>query len=191
MKPILAITVKLLIITLVAGAVLGYVYSITKEPIELQMQNKSNEARFAAFQEAASFEERTEEIPEQYKIIQSVHTALDSDGNVLGITASVKTKGYSSGLHLTVGIGADGVVKGVVLGSHTETPGLGAKAANESFIGQYTGKSIDKPLTVVKKAPSRQNEIEAIASATITTNGITQAVNTVIDYYKQVLGGVQ
>ncbi len=191
MKPIITITVKLLIITIIAGALLGLGYSITKDPIEDQMQNKSNEARFASFPKAVSFEERTEDIPEQYKIIQSVHTALDASGNDIGIAATVITKGYNSGMHLTIGIGTDGVINGVVLGSHSETPGLGAKAADSSFIGQYTGKTTENPLTVVKKPPEKQNEIAAISSATITSKGITQAVNTVIDYYRQVLRGAQ
>lgn len=191
MKPIFTITLKLLVITIVAAAMLGYVYSITYEPIQEQTQRKSDEARFKAFPQAVSFEQIPEDIPEQYKIIRSVHTALDKDGNAIGITASVKTKGYGSDLNLTVGLGADGLIKGVVLGAHNETPGLGAKAADADFIGQYTGKPMNKPLDVVKKTPLEQNEIQAIGSATITSKGITLAVNTVIDYYRQAMGGTQ
>ncbi|MFA5676668.1 MAG: FMN-binding protein [Christensenellales bacterium] len=191
MKSVIVITAKLLLITIIAAAMLGYVYSITYEPIELQTRNKSNEARFAVFPDAASFEARTEDIPEQYRIIQSVYTALDADGKALGITADVITKGYSPDMNLTIGLGADGFVKGVILGAHKETPGLGAKAADSSFIGLYTGKPTDNPLTVVKNPPSEKYEIEAISGATVTSKAITQAVNTVIDYYRQVLGGAR
>jgi len=191
MKSIITITVKLLIITVIAGAVLGLVYGVTKEPIAQQARAEADEARFAAFPEANSFEEQTDAIPEQYAIITAVHTALDADGNALGITAAVVTKGYSAGLNLTIGIGADGVIRGVIVGANGETPGLGAKAAEDWFQAQYTGKLIDQPLNVVKSKPSGDYDIQAITSATITTNGITDAVNTVSAYYAQTAGGAQ
>lgn len=191
MKNIIVITAKLLIITLVAGAVLGLVYSVTKEPIAQQDITAANEARFAAFPEAAGFEEQTFGIPDEYAIIETIHTALDAQGNAIGITAAVVTKGYSAGLHLTVGIGNDGVIKGVIIGSHQETPGLGAKASEEWFYSQYEGKAVDQPLAVVKSGANGDYDIEAITSATITTNGITDAVNTVATYFAQIAGGAQ
>ncbi len=191
MKNVIIIAAKLLAITLIAGAVLGLVYSITKEPIAQQARAEADIARFEAFPEAESFVAQTEAIPDAFSIIKQVHTALDADGNPIGITAAVVTKGYNAGLNLTVGIGADGVIRGVIVGAHSETPGLGAKAAEDAFQAQYTGKQTDTPLYVVKSAPSGANDIQAIASATITTNGITDAVNTVAAYMKQSAGGVQ
>jgi len=206
MKNIIVITLKLLVITVIAGVLLGVVNSITKEPIAAQEQKKADEARQAAFTEAASFEPvfdraDTEDaknvavvdaVPADYSIIQSVYTAKDAGGNDIGIVASVVTKGYSSGLNLTVGIGADGMIKGVVVGSNNETPGLGAKAAtDDKFRTQYTGKPYSQELTVVKTAPSADNEVQAITGATITSRGVTNAVNTVAAYYTKEMGGAQ
>ncbi len=191
MNKIVVITLKLLLITLIAGALLGVVNSVTKEPIAEQERKEAEEARRAAFPDAVSFEESTAKITEDYAIIKSVYTALDVGGNEIGIVASVVTKGYSSGLNLTVGIGADGTVKGVVVGSHSETPGLGAKATEDKFRGQYIGKAYTEPLTVVKNPPSADNEVQAITGATITSRGVTDAVNTVAAYYTDVMGGVQ
>ena len=47
--------------------------------------------------------------------------------------------GYSAGLNVTVGIKNDGSVAGVDIGSHSETPGLGAKADDPDYLSQYTG----------------------------------------------------
>ncbi len=121
----------------------GLVYSITKEPIAQQARAEADIARFEAFPEAESFVAQTEAIPDAFSIIKQVHTALDADGNPIGITAAVVTKGYNAGLNLTVGIGADGVIRGVIVGAHSETPGLGAKAAEDAFQAQYTGKQTD------------------------------------------------
>ena len=191
MKNIFVITIKLLIITLVAGAVLGLVYSVTKEPIAQQEIIRADKARFAAFPEAVSFEEQTVDIPEEYAIIKAVHTAKDEQGNALGITAAVITKGYSARLNLTIGIGNDGKIKGVIVGAHEETPGLGAKAKRPSFYEQYNGKPIDKPLNVVKSPSSGEYDIQTISAATVTANGITDAVNAVSAYFAQTAGGVQ
>ncbi len=191
MKNIIVITVKLLVITIAAAALLGVVNGITKEPIAEQARKEADEARRAAFPDAVSFQENAAAIPDAYAIIKSVYTAKDADGNAIGITASVVTKGYSSGLGLTVGIGADGAIKGVIVGSHNETPGLGAKAAEDWFASQYTAKPYGQPLTVVKSPPAADNEIQAITSATITSRSVTDAVNTVAAYYADILGGAQ
>jgi len=191
MKNIGVITIKLLIITIIAGIVLGVVNAITKEPIAQQAIKEATEARQSVFPEAASFEELDIEIPEEYAIIQSVYKALDDQGNDIGITAAVVTKGFNAGLNLTIGVGADGTIKGVMVGSHNETPGLGAKAAEPDFQSQYTGKPYDQELDVVKSAPSSDYDIQAITSATITSDGITNAVNTVTAFYKQMAGGAQ
>ncbi len=191
MNKIVVITLKLLLITLIAGALLGVVNSVTKGPIAEQARKEAEEARRAAFADAVSFEESTAAIPEDFGIIKSVYTALDADGSEIGIVASVVTKGYSSGLNLTIGIGADGTIHGVIVGSHGETPGLGAKATEEKFRGQYTGKTYSEPLTVVKNPPSADNEVQAITGATITSRGVTDAVNTVAAYYTEVMGGAQ
>ena len=171
MKNIIVITVKLLVITIIAGALLGVVNAVTAEPIAEQQRIAADNARKAAFPEASAFEEMDVDIPEEYAIIQSVFSATDNSGNVIGIVAGIVTKGYSSGLNLTVGIGADGTIKGVIIGDHGETPGLGANATEASFRDQFNGKPIDKPLTVVKTGASDTYDIQAITSATITSRG--------------------
>ncbi len=202
MKNAITITIKLLIITIVSAIALGAVNYITAEPIAEQMKAAALEARQAAFPEAADFKplydpEAAEiadvtletllgEAPKEYAIIKNVYTALDADGNELGITAGVVTKGFNSGLNLTIGIASDGKITGVIVGDNTETAGLGAKASEASFEGQYTGKAA--PLNVVKVNPG-DSDIQAITGATITTRGITNAVNTVSKFYAAVTGG--
>jgi electron transport complex protein RnfG len=189
MKNIVSITLKLFVITVVAAALLGVVYSITKAPIAQQVEKAAEEARLAAFPEAASFEDTKAEIPGEYDIIKSVYNALDKDGSVIGVTLSITTRGYSSGLNMTVGLGADGKLKGVIVGDNNETQGLGKKAAEPAFNGQFPGKPYDKELKVVKSSPG-DNDIQAITGATITSKAVANAVNTAAEFYKQ-LGGAK
>ena len=204
MKNIVSMTLKLLIITIVAAAALGAVNYVTEGPIAEQMAAQALEARQTAFPQADSFEALYDpdtlpnvtlasllgqnEVSEDYGIIKTVYTALDADGNEIGITAGVVTKGFNSGLHLTIGIAADGTIQGVIMGDNTETAGLGSKASEPSFQQQYTGKT--GPLAVVKASPG-DSDIQAITGATITTRGITDAVNTVSEFYAALAGGAQ
>ena len=204
MKNIVAITLKLLVITIVAAAALGAVNYVTEGPIADQMAAQALEARQTAFPDAANFEALydpdtlpdvtlasvlgQDDVPEDYGIIQTLYTAMDADGNAIGIAAGVVTKGFNSGLHLTVGISADGTIQGVIMGDNTETAGLGSKASEPSFQQQYIGKT--SPLGVVKASPG-DSDIQAITGATITTKGITDAVNTVSEFYAALAGGAK
>ena len=191
MKNIVVITLKLLIITVIAGIALGVVTAVTKGPIAEQAEKKATEARQAVFPDAVGFAQMDIDIFEEYGIIKEVYQALDADNNVIGITAAVVTKGYSSGLNLTVGVGADGYIKGVEIGSNSETAGLGAKAP-EILAPQFSaGKPYDQPFEVVKHAAENEYQVEAITGATITSKGVTDAVNTVVAFYKQMAGGAQ
>src|SRR3712207_9303570 len=60
--------------------------------------------------------------------------------------SKVGTKGYGGEVLMMVGIGKDGKIGGIKILAHNETPGLGAKAPEKEFSGQYNKKSIDKPL---------------------------------------------
>jgi electron transport complex protein RnfG len=206
MKNIVSVTLKLLVIAVVSAIALGAVYYVTAGPIAEQAAAAAQEARQGAFPDAVSFTalydpdaEETKDVtlesllgaseaPDDYGIIQTVYTALDADGKEIGIVAGVITKGFNSGLHLTIGIASDGTVQGVVVGDNTETAGLGAKAKEDWFQDQYVGKQ--SPLTVVKANPA-EGEVQAITGATITSKGVTNAVNTVSEFYAALTGGAQ
>ena len=86
-------------------------------------------------------------------------------------TAEVKTAtaaGYD-GNEITVNVtDENGVITSLTVDASTQTPGLGQKCAEEAFTSQFVGKSA--PLTLGEG-------IDAVASATITSQAIVDAVN--------------
>jgi len=60
-------------------------------------------------------------------------------------------------------------------------PGLGAKAKDKPFISQFEGIAPKEPLTVVKNAKTKVEEINAISGATITSRAVTKAVQAALD----------
>ena len=121
--------------------------------------------------------------------IEAVNTALDASGNPLGYVLTVTAKDGSQGsITFSVGIQNDGTVNGYSITSISETPGLGMLVQEKAFYSQFENKS-ESSYTVVKTAPSADNEIEAVTGATISSRAVTNAVNASLVYFQTVLQG--
>ena len=103
-------------------------------------------------------------------------------GEQVGVCVVCTETGYGGDVKVLVGVKADSTVTGVQILSHSETAGLGANAEKESFRTQYIGKT--SGVSVVKNSP-KDNEIQAISGATITSNAVTRAVNRAIEIAAQ------
>lgn len=186
--------------SLVLGFILGGVYSITKPAIDLANKQKEQAAFFTVFEDAYIFEAvayNAEEANEAMTAsgfkdtIDDVQAATDKDGNILGYVVTVTAKDGSQGaITLSVGIKNDGTVNGYSILSHSETPGLGAKATEEDFMSQFKNKQVEE-FVVVKTAPAADNEIEAITGSTITSKAVANACNAAIAYVETLVGGAQ
>ena len=86
-------------------------------------------------------------------------------------TAEIKTAKIAGfdGAEITVNVtDENGVITSLTVDASTQTPGLGQKCAEEAFTSQFIGKSA--PLTLGEG-------IDAVASATITSQAVVDAVN--------------
>lgn len=186
-------------ITLVAGACLGGVYGITKEPIEAAKLAAKESAYRTVLADAASFEmdDLTEVIANGNAEIAGLGygnvsvgecvTGVDAGGALLGhvITATSKD-GYGGEITVTVGIMADGTVSGIEFLTLAETAGLGMNASKPEWKAQYAGKNVDA-FSVTKSGAAADGEINAISGATITSNAVTGAVNAAVYFAKNCL----
>lgn len=164
--------VALLVITLAAGLILGATYVLTKQPIELQQAQQAENARKAVLPSAVSFTEL--ETPEG---LDWLYEGKNGD-TVAGYAAQITGQGFGGEIEIVLGLDADGIITGVSVGgsNFSETPGLGAKSKEPAFTGQFTGKAA--PLTVIKAGEAAGDDtIDAITSATRTSNAVTKAVN--------------
>lgn len=192
MKSMIKDTLILLLITVISGGVLGLVYQVTKEPIRLAQEKKTQEAFKAAFPEAESFEEdgdfsdaeAEKIIKDSYPncVIETSMYAFDADMNALGYVLKVtSTDGYSGNISFLVGLKLDGTINAVSLLEIKESAGLGMNA-EAVLIPQYAGKPI-AIFEVTKAGATKENEIDAISGATITTDAINNGVNAAISYF--------
>lgn len=192
-------TVAIVIITLIAGTALAYVEQITKEPIENAERQATEDAYKEVFPDAESFEELTDfdsdaagEVLDElgYNVdMDEAVTALDGEGNELGFVFVITShEAYDGDLQLAVGIADDGTTNGISFLSLSETAGLGMEADTDSFKSQFAGKNVDE-FSYTKSGATADEEIDALSGATITTNAVTNAVNSGLAYARYLKGG--
>jgi len=186
MKGTIKTSLFLFVTAVVVVTLLGVSYSLTLEPKEYKFAQIRNTVMREVFPQADDFMEvrQAEDEPEGYpEGIVAVYECMVG-GQPAGYVVELAKEGYSGKIGVMVGISsAEGLVTGMRVLSHTETPGLGALATREQFYRKFDGRPLT-PITVVRSGPG-ENEIDAITSATITTSAITGAVNAAIDWYNQ------
>ena len=181
-------TIILTLITLIAGGVLGLVYEITKEPIAKQQELAKQEAYKAVFEDADTFEVCVEAEDAdlaaylagegfEAQTVNEIMEAKDASGETLGYAINLTTsEGYGGDITFSMGVQADETLNGISILTISETAGLGMNATKDEFKGQFKEKQADA-FEVTKTGASKENEINAISGATITSNAVTQGVN--------------
>lgn len=198
MKNILRDTIKITLITLISGILLGFVFQITKDPIAQAQEDAKQNAYKKVFSQAVSFEEDSSFNKEdaakylkEQKMSESqidlLVKALDKDKKVIGYVVNVTNhKAYSGDISYTIGVKADGTLNDYEILSISETAGLGMKAKEDKFKSQFHNVKVDQ-FTVTKQKAGSESEIEAISGATITSKAVTNGVNAGIRYINSIL----
>lgn len=156
------------IICLSATLVLALTYEVTKPRIEAVMKAEEQEALKTIMPEADSFKPGAIDGTEYFE-------ALKGD-DLIGYCLKVTGNGYGGYMRIIVGIDKTGVIKGVRVLEHQETPGLGSKInevrpgeSEPYFLKQFRGKDA----TTVEV----RHNIDAITGATISSKAVTDAVS--------------
>ena len=163
-------------VTVIAGALLGYVNELTKEPIAQANAKTLSDAVKAV---VPGFD--NDPIAEKkVQMVDGVEYAVypaSKGGEFIGAAVESKAMGFGGDLKVLVGFDAQGNIIDYSLLSHAETPGLGSKADiwfKKGEKGDITGKNPgETPLTVTKD----NGQIDAITASTITSRAFLNAVN--------------
>lgn len=187
-------TVILFIITLLAGVLLGGVYQITKDPIAKERQRAKEAAYKEVFADADSFValevdgqcEKEFEKQGWKASVNEIMQALDKDKNVIGYVLTVTDhEGYGGDIQFAMGVKNDGTLNAISFLSIGETAGLGMKAKEDVFKGQFENKNVSA-FVYTKNGATKDDEIDAISGATITTNAVTNGVNAGLYYVSKI-----
>ena len=174
MKEIFRLCVVLTVIAAVSAGVLAYVSQKTAEPIAqalLQEKMAAITNVLPPFDNDPYADRRT--ITGDGGAQKEIYPGV-KDGDIIGVAFEVTAPdGYSGDINFMVGVDMDGVVQGIEILKHLETPGLGAKIVKEGFRDQYKGKSLADPenWAVTKDGGT----FVPITGATISSRAVTKA----------------
>ncbi|MEW6102143.1 MAG: RnfABCDGE type electron transport complex subunit G [Candidatus Omnitrophota bacterium] len=159
MKEMARYGITLSLICVVASASLAVTNSVTGKRIAAQLKLEEEAGLKEVFPEADSFEPVKQEDELLY------YKAISKDKKIIGAAFKVTKKGYSSPIEAIVGMAKDGTIKAVKILSQNETPGLGSRVSEPSFLSQFTNKDT-----------ADLNQVQAITGATISSKAVIDAV---------------
>jgi electron transport complex protein RnfG len=162
-----------------ACVMLAFVYTGTKKIIAQRQAADLEAALKELFPDADSFTEVTDfKSPDPSVAIESGYAAIKNT-RPAGAVLRLSRASYGGPIKILAGVGIDGVIAGVKIMEHQDTPGLGANAASPSyfvdrargitFYSQFAGKKAGDPFEVA-------NDVAAITASTITSTAVTAAV---------------
>ena len=178
MAKILKLGIVLFVFTALTGLILGGVYTMTLEPIAAAKEKEKMQALAETLPEASDFE--AVDRPQGQDIIKEINKG-SANGKTVGYNITVTPKGYGGLIEMVVGIDLSGRLTGIKILSHNETPGLGAKAAEPAFSGQFKQKDINKGVykkAVTKTNPVVKNEVQAVSGASKTSHEASYGAKT-------------
>jgi electron transport complex protein RnfG len=174
----------LLLVTLVSSAALGFIYEITKKPIDEALMFKKTLAVHIVL---PAFDNDPFE--------DAIRVAVDKDtlnvypgrmnGKITGIAVETSSPGYGGDIRLLVGFLPDGTIKEVAVLEHKETAGLGDKIlkSKSDFPVQFEGKNPANFRLAVSK--DGNGDVDAITASTISSRAYCRAVQKAYDAFKK------
>ena len=165
---------SLTLVALVAAALLGGLYVMTKAPIELQKQQKQQAAITSVLPQ---IEGMTIAEPEEADGM-TVYEAY-KDGEWVATAVETTENGFGGKFKVMIGFDQKGNVVNYEVLEHQETPGLGDKMTFWFKNADKQGQNIlgsnpaDRQFVVSKDG----GEVDAITAATISSRAFLKAVN--------------
>ena len=183
MFELIKMVVVLTVLSCASGGLLAYLQGSTKDRIENQvLEFVKGPAIRTIFEDASN-----DPIKDRFTIKDG-----DTDrtffvgvfnGNPNSIAFETSGKGYGGNVGLMVGINIDdNQLVGVEVTTHSETPGMGARAKSDpTFVAQFRGLPADKPFKVTQDGGS----INAMSGATITSRAVSAAASEAEEIYQK------
>jgi len=170
MKEVLKYGLILSAICLIASGLLAGVYSFTKPQIDKQAQNEINEALTQVVPQANRFEpvQSTDEI--------LYYRGYDKNNKLAGFVFKAQAKGYSSTIETLVGVSLQKKIIAIKVIAQNETPGLGSRVTEKTFIQQFANKNVNE-----------LSNVSAISGATISSSAVIASVKEKLEKIQNIL----
>lgn len=187
----------LAIFAVVCTALVGTVHSLTKGEIEVQKQ-KELLNRLSQVIDPTTYNNQiindcilisyTQDNQNVKNIAK--HSAYIASFNSVPVAIAMTTTapdGYNGNIELLVGIKSNGIVSGVRVLKHNETPGLGDKIEikRHPWITSFVGKETDGTPDLRWKVAKDGGMFDQFTGATITPRAVVKAVHNTLVYFNE------
>lgn len=115
--------------------------------------------------------------------VVKVYEAKEKD-NLVGYILETITDGYGGKTEVLVGITIDGKIQGIEIGENTRKNQYLASAFDTGLKNQFANK-IAQNIELVSESPKKENDIQAVSGATISSKSIVNAVNIAVNLFNK------
>jgi electron transport complex protein RnfG len=167
-RDIFKITLNLVIIYLIGGFILAFVFA-TASPKIFRNNEEAEKKALKQLMPDADVNEKMGEWTIHDK--HAKYFISKKGGDTIGYIIQSFGKGYSSYINTFIAVDKNFTVQRINVLSHAETPGLGDEIEADSFKDQFKGKTVEH-LKVIKG--DTKDDIQAISGATISSRAVSE-----------------
>lgn len=190
MKEMFKLGTILMLIAAASGGILSFANSKTKPVIEKIQLEQTIAAYKEIMPEADDFkpleEQKLSEIKAKINEIDDIYVGYKG-GNQIGYTFKTKSFGYGGQMINVIGIDEKGIVTGYRAVENSETAGFGDRVFTEEFYPSFTGKNVNGGSLKAVLKPEKDDEVQALSGATISTKGVMSGINGAVKAYCEYL----
>ncbi len=162
MRDLVRLSLTLALVAVLSASLLTGVHSVTDPVISARQEEDYYRALERFFPGVEKFE--SEEIEgERFDLV------YDEEGEKLGIMSTVKARGYEGIINYNLALNPDGEIIGLIIISHSETPGIGDVITTDGFKDQFIGKGYEDPI-------DEGEDVDIVSGATYSTSVMISSI---------------
>ncbi len=156
-------------VSFISAGFLGYVYTATRDRVELNRERRIKKAIYEVLPQIKSYEK----ISENPDVFKGTYRKDE-----VGYAVLATGMGFQGEITMMVGVNSViSRITGITILDSVETPGLGARIKGIDFRKQFEGKPI----------PDEENiEVNAITGATISSNAVKKIIQKAVKDVKRI-----
>jgi electron transport complex protein RnfG len=183
MKEVVKITVVLTSVCVFCAFLLSLVYGLANEKIKTNAQEKIDKAIY-------NIEPKVKSTKKIEKDNQVIYELYDENNTLIGYAFIAKGQGYQGKIKiLTVADPDLNQLKGIEIVESVETPGLGSKIQEKSYLEQFENLNISDKITALKPTQDvdkENSQVQTITGATISSTAVINILNKEIIELKKI-----
>jgi electron transport complex protein RnfG len=183
MREMIKMILVLTILSCFSGGVLAVLRNSTQERIDNQVLEFVKGPAIRTIFEGASNNPIADRFTLKDGDVDRTFFVAVYDGEPKGVAFETSGKGFGGDVGVMVGIDVkDDKLLGVSVTTHSETPGMGARAKTDpNFVSQFKGQSVKETFKVAQDGGS----INALSGATITSRAVSAATTEADQIYEK------